>query len=151
MGNLIVLTSCCRGKREGGEYFYNYEDSILPKLREGTKQRVYETRNKIFNLLKEGNIVDNVRRDGNRLTNDFNPLLNDGPEFAPHKKVNNKYLPAYQRYKGRFFNWATVYGRLKTFEESISQGIHTLLVFRNAWPYHLMNLFRLIIVSSEMI
>jgi hypothetical protein len=128
MGKLLVLTSCCRGKREGGEPVYNYEKSIIPKIRESTRQRVYETRNKIFTLLKEGRIVDNVRRDGNRLSNEYNPLIQEGPEFSPNKQIKNTYLPAYQRYKGRFFYWATDFGREETFERSMAQGCHTLFV-----------------------
>ncbi len=127
MGKVLVLISCCRGKREGGEPSYNYDDSILPKLREGTRHLVYEIRSNIFKLLKNGRIVDNVRRDGNRLSNEYNPVLQDGPEFSPNSQVKGKYLPAYQRYNGRFFYWATDFGEEKTFEKSISQSYHTLL------------------------
>jgi len=133
MGDILILISCCDHKRESDEEDsdYRYQDSILYNLPENTRDRVLQVRQQIFKLIIEGRTEDRLRAGGKRRSNPYNIDLKDGPDLSPHlypnHTNNNKYLPAFQRYAGRFFKAAG----LETVKKAIYSEdtmCHTLLV-----------------------
>jgi hypothetical protein len=126
MGNVLILISCCNFKETRSTDRYNLSDSILSILHDETRLRIFRKRNEIFNLIKEGKIYDALRAGGNRKSNPYNKKLVNGPDLSvsfEEQPIDN-FLPAYKRYKGRFFSEVGE----DIFEESIRNDIHTLLL-----------------------
>jgi mRNA-degrading endonuclease RelE of RelBE toxin-antitoxin system/cytoplasmic iron level regulating protein YaaA (DUF328/UPF0246 family) len=85
-------------KKKGGKKEYFEKGAIFPKLKPNTRETLLELRHEAFNILMSGEI----RWQGiptNQL--DFNKELARGKDFGG--QLDARYLPALDRYEGRFF------------------------------------------------
>lgn len=125
----LILVSCSDKKKEGGAPFLSGADPV-PWLKDvGLREQLFETRAKVFDLIKAGKLVDSEKKQGNRGLNPMNASLVEGPDFGG-SSAGGFYLPACVRYDGRFFR--TIRGRSSE-EELISrwQGVrdgHRVLI-----------------------
>ena len=142
MSDHIIIISCSNGKARGGNAAYNPDDSITAFLPPEIQQTVWERRRTIADWIIAGQVEDRLRGDGNRRDSRYNIDLKMGPdlgaglsEICPpdahsdmrqesQSKATIKYLPAYERYDGRFF----VNAGLETFEKAIVDECHVLIV-----------------------
>ena len=142
MSDHIILISCSNGKVRGGNAAYNPNDSITAFLPSDIQQTVWERRRTIADWIIAGQVEDRLRGDGNRRDSRYNIALRMGPDLGAglsetyppdtHSDIRQKsqskapieYLPAYERYDGRFF----VNAGLETFEKAIVEECHVLIV-----------------------
>jgi hypothetical protein len=97
--NILILTICSNTKIKYGRKIKEKYEGITNFLPDVLVKALYGTRYKVFNLIKS----DKVSRHGKLLREmPFNADLVDGPEFLG-KKLEGHYLPAIQRYNGRFY------------------------------------------------
>jgi cytoplasmic iron level regulating protein YaaA (DUF328/UPF0246 family) len=103
---ILFLIICSNTKEEGGSRTdYDRDSRIwgsLAQESEGVAQDLYRARSYVRNLISQSN---EARRDGRPLKAlRFNQNLKDGPDFSA-RGINpvGGYLPAVQRYDGRFF------------------------------------------------
>ena len=142
MSDHIILISCSNGKVRGGNAAYNPDDSITAFLPSDIQQMVWERRRTIADWIIAGQVEDRLRGDGNRRDSRYNIALRMGPDLGAglsenirpdtHSDIRQEsqlkapieYLPAYERYDGRFFANAG----LETFEKAIVEECHVLIV-----------------------
>lgn len=142
MSDHIILISCSNGKVRGGNGAYNVSNSITAMLAPDIQQQLLERRRRIAGLIMAGQVEDRLRGDGNRRDSRYNMELQLGPDMGvfgstecPAGKqpditsvsgttTSLQYLPAYQRYDGRFFAHAGV----EAFEMAILEECHVLIV-----------------------
>jgi len=104
----LLLLSCSRDKEPGGAPFVSGRRTITGRLPESGADLV-KGRNRILRHLKEPPGLYNAdQAGGSRIERLCNQRLCLGPEFGHAVLQEARYLPAYQRYSGRFFT------RLKT-------------------------------------
>ena len=86
----LVLISCSATKKTDGKPEYHFNDSILSIFGEKTRSSIYGKRQKVFDYLKKGNIIDLDRAGWNR--KDHNVELKEGPDLFPdYISENNLY------------------------------------------------------------
>ena len=126
MGNSLILVSCSNGKIRGGAPDYSHDHSILSQLSPEIRARVLERRHAIYQLISGGMVEDRLRGDGNRRDSRYNLELKAGPDmdFPDAPTDPGRYMPAYQRYDGRFFAHAGI----DALEQAILQDCHVLIV-----------------------
>jgi len=142
MSDHIIIISCSNGKVRGGNAAYNPDDSITAFLPPDIQQTVWERRRTIVDWIIAGQVEDRLRGDGNRRDSRYNIDLKMGPDLGAglsemyppdahsdmrqqsQPKTPIKYLPAYERYDGRFF----VNAGLEAFERAILEECHVLIV-----------------------
>ena len=142
MSDHIIIISCSNGKVRGGNTAYNPDDSITAFLPPEIQQTVWERRRTIADWIIAGQVEDRLRGDGNRRDSRYNVDLKMGPDLGAglsetcppdthsdmrqesQSKAPIQYLPAYERYDGRFF----VNAGLETFEKAIVEECHVLIV-----------------------
>lgn len=100
MGSLILI-SCSDKKRESGGAYPANSDPVPWLKDQALRQRLFDTRSKVFELIKENRLVDSEKRQGNRGRDPRNANLVMGPDFGGG--AEGVYLPACVRYDGRFF------------------------------------------------
>ena len=100
MKNLILI-SCSDKKRDGGRSHPVDADPIPWLSDPGLRQRLFENRSAVFDLIKENRLADSEKKQGNRGRDPRNANLVKGPEFGG--SAEGAYLPACVRYDGRFF------------------------------------------------
>ena len=121
MSDHIILISCSNGKVCGGNEAYNPNDSITAFLPPDVQRAVWQRRRTIADWIIAGQLEDRLRGDGNRRDSRYNVALRMGPDLGvglsetyppnihsdTYQKFQSKapieYLPAYERYDGRFF------------------------------------------------
>ncbi len=97
---ILIITICSNNKVQGGSPFIKGKPSIINSLPE-LAQTVIRKRQTILHLLKEGNVV----RDNIEISNmQLNSRLRLGPDIGGNEA--SLYMPAHQRYIGRFFSEA---------------------------------------------
>ncbi len=142
MSDHIILISCSNGKVRGGSAAYNIHDSIAAALPTETRRELWLCRSAIAGRILAGLVEDRLRGDGNRRDSRYNIALQMGAdmgiglsESCPTERYLQKqketlpdasvqYLPAYERYDGRFF----AHAGLETFEKAILEECHVLIV-----------------------
>jgi len=129
MSQTLILISCSNRKNRGGKKEYQFKDSILSAINDKTTLiNIYRTRSDILNLLINGEVEDRLRGRENRRGSPYNNNLKIGPDFSPDFLLNNNsdifYMPAYERYDGRFFTHA---GGVETFLNAVIRECHTLI------------------------
>lgn len=100
MGNLILI-SCSDKKKEGGGAYPAGSDPVPWLKDQSLRQRLFDTRSKVYELIKENRLVDAEKSQGDRGLDPRNASLALGPDFGG--KAEGSYLPACVRYDGRFF------------------------------------------------
>lgn len=120
MSKILILISCSNKKStENKEHFKN---SVVDHLSQ-SGHLLFSARKKIKKLIQEGKVVDRELKEGNRKDREENENLINGPDFGGEE---NKlvYLPAYKRYRGRFFS------KLKDsdWENAKKNGYHILIL-----------------------
>ncbi len=94
---ILLITICSNNKKQGGSLFIKGEPSILTKLPEHASA-IIKKRQAIWHLLKEGEAI----RDGVEISQmQLNSRLKLSPDFGGNE--SSLFMPAYQRYIGRFF------------------------------------------------
>ncbi len=94
---ILLITICSNNKKQGGSPFVKGGPSILTALPEHASGTI-EKRRAILRLLKEGEAV----RDGVEISHmQLNSRLKLGPDFGGNE--SSLFMPAHQRYIGRFF------------------------------------------------
>lgn len=103
----LILLSCSRGKTSGGgPYDHNSQsrqiESSLPK----TGGALFQTRRQILWLLAGGapRLKNDDQSAGFRDQHPVNKRLIAGRDFAQNNFNRSAYMPAFQRYNGRFFS-----------------------------------------------
>ena len=151
MSSHIILISCSNGKQRGGHFAYNARHAITALLPLEVRRKLLHRRSVIAGRMMSGQVTDRLRGDGNRrdsrynieltLGPDLNPdLISDlipdlvpdlVPDVAPATETTASdsppfmaYLPAYQRYDGRFF----AHVGQNAFEQAILEDCHVLIV-----------------------
>lgn len=95
--NVLFITICTKRKNAGGTPGYEPEKSIIRTLSEDHRTKLLKTREKIRSQLDEI-IFDGI------VVDEENQSLKYSEDFGgPHSGEAN-YLPAYERYNGRFYN-----------------------------------------------
>lgn len=137
-GNLFVV--CCSNHKDEGGHDYkpvHCAYDLIPDL----KKDFFETRNRALeSLILNDEVYDRFRKRLN--LKPYNKYIREGPDFGG--KAIGKYLPAYQRYQGRFFKEI----RSKTWEHLkdnvvIISGLYGILL-----PYEPIQLYSLDISVS---
>lgn len=143
MSSHIILISCSNGKNRGGHSAYNARHAITALLPTEVRQELLHLRSVIAGLLMSGQVTDRLRGDGNRRDSRYNIELSPGSDLMPDPAPNLisdptptiqstdsgsrppiAYLPAYERYDGRFF----AHAGLDAFENAILKDCHILIV-----------------------
>lgn len=95
--DVLFVTICTKRKNAGGTSGYEPEKSIVSMLSEDHRTKLLKTREEIRSQL------DNIIFDG-IVVHEENQSLKYSEDFGgPHSGEAN-YLPAYERYNGRFYN-----------------------------------------------
>lgn len=95
---ILIVTICSLNKKAGGTSRYNEKETIGFKLKSKTRDLIITNRNKALNLLWSGKI----KWQGIPLPKlDYNKDLNRGKDFGGTANFA-RYLPAIERYDGRF-------------------------------------------------
>ncbi len=128
MSHHIILISCSDGKNRGGEPDYNADHSLTALLPPDVQQPLWQCRRTIAELIMAGQVEDRLRGDGNRRDSRYNIELALGPDIGINPAETEppvvSYLPAYQRYDGRFF----AHAGQEAFEQAILEDYHVLIV-----------------------
>lgn len=142
MSDHIILLSCSNGKTRGGSAVYSIHDSIASDLPAETRRELWSCRSAIAGRILAGLVEDRLRGDGNRRDSRYNIALQLGAdmgvglsESGPMERYTQKqseiqseassqYLPAYERYDGRFF----AHAGLETFEKVFCEECHVLII-----------------------
>jgi len=94
---ILLITICSNNKKQGGGPFAKGKPSLLTALPEHAST-IIKKRQAILHLLEEGDAI----RDGVEISHmQLNSRLKLGPDFGGNE--SSLYMPAYQRYIGRFF------------------------------------------------
>jgi len=120
--NTIILISCSRGKTDAGGTIFK-EQIFFQILSSVLQNELLEKRKVLRKYLKNYQITDFKFKEGNRGDRQENMALIDGSDFGGNDQ-GLVYLPAYQRYKGRFF------GQLdkKDWDKCKQFGYHVLIL-----------------------
>jgi len=94
---VLFITICTKGKNPDGNMGYTVKTSILNKLNDNHRQELKDTRKKIQSLLGK------LKFDG-ILVDEENKSLQCTEDFGGSPSDTARYLPAYERYNGRFYN-----------------------------------------------
>ncbi len=99
----LLLLSCSNAKREGGRPFDPSTRKISDSLSGETRNALHNQRNRVLSLLRGegGRLYNEDQKGGFRDERTCNADIAQGPDFA--NSADGSYLPAYQRYNGRFF------------------------------------------------
>jgi cytoplasmic iron level regulating protein YaaA (DUF328/UPF0246 family) len=97
----LILISCSDKKKEGGAPYPLGADPVPWLKNPELRQRLFEVRNTVFDLIKADKLSDTEKRQGTRGKDPRNSALVKGPDFDGNKA--GVYLPACLRYDGRFF------------------------------------------------
>jgi hypothetical protein len=126
MSKYLILISCSNGKNRGGDASYPVSDSLPSQLSHDLCNKFYKRRRVILDLIKAGNVEDRLRGDGNRRDSRYNSTLQIGLDTSEDESVTSslEYLPAYQRYDGRFY----AHAGLDAFEKAYIEEYHVLIV-----------------------
>lgn len=111
-GRTLILLSCSRDKRSGGDPYDFQKPSILSKacLSDTSLAQLTDQRFEIFKLLNptlyrtSTRLYNEDQKGGFRDERQCNRALRPGPDFGAANPGMKTYLPAYQRYCGRFFS-----------------------------------------------
>ena len=94
---ILLISICSNNKKQGGGPFAKGKPSLLTALPEHASTFI-KIRQAILHLLKEGEAI----RDGVEISHmQLNSRLKLGPDFGGNE--SSLFMPAYQRYIGRFF------------------------------------------------
>ena len=130
----LIVIACSHTKRDGGGAFAGPPAAgwiAEPGLRERTLSR----RSYVYSLVRDAKIEDGFERGGNRAHQPANRNLKRGPDFGGTSVPGEEgqYLPAWQRYNGRIYNFITS-GAWENYFESqqrvrvlIMSGLYELL------------------------
>lgn len=104
----LILISCSHAKRQGGEPFGKttaVRTILSENLPPASKSRLVEMRKHVLSLLqgKNGRLYNSDQGGGYRDLREENSRLVLGPDFGAADPGGPLYLPAYKRYRGRFF------------------------------------------------
>lgn len=104
-GRTLLLLSCSRDKRSGGELLDLRSRSVPACIPRDPSLRLLSTREKVRQML-QGNttrLYNEDQKGGFRDERRANQRLIGGPDFSGPSTNRKTYLPAYRRYSGRFF------------------------------------------------
>lgn len=127
MTDQVLFISICSGqKNPGGTTGYNKVSSIVTKLRPETQNRLLALRDTIRSRLK------NLEFDGFNI-DDENDNLQKAEDFNGNPSETAQYLPAIERYNGRFYNSHSGLGVKNKNNQSgkdliASKGYHLLIL-----------------------
>ncbi|TFG75468.1 MAG: peroxide stress protein YaaA [Thermodesulfobacteriales bacterium] len=96
---ILIITICSFTKEAGGITYYNKVDSIINELSHYTADRLIERRNTILEHLWNGDFDTQGQTVS---SHKFNSELVKGPDFGVASSLA-LYLPAIERYNGRFY------------------------------------------------
>ncbi len=98
---VLILSICSNTKQKKNEQEeYEYTSSILSKLPADYQIKLFENRKKAYDIIKS----EKITRDHQKVTSfPLNDHLVDGPDIVFNSPKKGYYLPAIQRYEGRFF------------------------------------------------
>ena len=119
MGNILILISCSRVKSEENSEFCTIQ-KFIDSIKEN-KGKFFEKRKNIKDWIQKEWVVD--KESGENRKRIENRELIDGPDFGGNIQ-GKKYLPAYKRYKGRFFTELDE----EDWEKAKEKGYHILIV-----------------------
>jgi len=97
---ILILTICSFNKASGPDTEYDVENSIASILKANFATKLLKKRSEIFRLIKTSSSLDWQGVPLNKL--EFNNNLVLGPDLGGNDS-RRKYLPAIERYRGRFF------------------------------------------------
>jgi len=105
MSDSLILISCSNSKAEldyGYEYFYKSGQKLVDTLSEDLQLSILGKRQKVFNWIKNGTLIDTSRQQGRRFTHAMNRNLYLGPDLGGNDQ-RATYLMAKERYEGQFY------------------------------------------------
>ncbi len=104
----LILLSCSHAKLGGGRLFDAAARQILRSLR-NQREALIKKRRRLLGLLhgESGRLYDEDQKGGFRNLRPCNRSLVAGPDFDGSISDQEIYLPAYERYNGRFFDQLT--------------------------------------------
>jgi hypothetical protein len=105
MSDSLILISCSNSKAEldyGYEYFYKSGPKLVDTLSEDLQLSILGKRQKVFNWLKNGTLIDTSRQQGRRSTHAMNRNLYLGQDLGGNDQ-RATYLMAKERYEGQFY------------------------------------------------
>jgi len=109
---VLFLTICSLTKADGGEPEYNEQESITSSLSSGLSDKFLKRREQARQLVKRATELDWQGVPLSEL--EFNQHLTQGQDFGGHHTA--AYLPALDRYEGRFFQTLGTDGKNKLSE-----------------------------------
>lgn len=124
MSEYIVLISCSNSKSEldyGIDYYNKTNPKFIDKTSKSQKD-IFERRKAVFNLIKNGTLVDALRQQGRRATHAMNRNLVLGPDLGG-EDANGTYLMAKDRYEGQFY-----YPVANYWDKILSNDHHILII-----------------------
>jgi len=95
---ILFVAICSNGKISGGRAEYNFKNSVVNFLSAEAKDALMETREFNFQHIKEGGYTR-----GGKLLRDFPYNKNLKKSFDFGGRETAEFLPAYKRYRGRFY------------------------------------------------
>ena len=104
----LILIACSHTKRDGGAtYGGPLADGWISG--QSLRQRTISRRSYIYGILRDAKIEDGFERGGNRAHQPANRHLKYGPDFGGNviPGEEGRYMPAWQRYNGRIYNYIT--------------------------------------------
>jgi mRNA-degrading endonuclease RelE of RelBE toxin-antitoxin system len=126
---ILILTICSFTKTAGGVDEYNVQDAIVSRLSQKAKSVLLQSRADVWYLLKLSDRIDWQGVPASELA--FNQGLVQGIDLGGHDKPA-RYLPALQRYDGRFFQSLKKEGASKLEESShhflFMSGLYGLVI-----------------------
>ena len=101
----LVLIACSHGKRDGGESPFAGPAPVGWIPERGLRQRVISKTSYVYSLIHDAKLEDGFERGGNRAHQPANVGLKFGPDLGGVSVPGEegRYLPAWQRYNGRFY------------------------------------------------
>jgi hypothetical protein len=107
-GRSLILLSCSRAKRGSGRLFDSGSRQIVGSLG-NQRSALSKTRKQLLRLLRgqAGRLYDEDQKGGFRDLRPCNRQLFEGPDFGASISDQEIYLPAHERYCGRFFDQLT--------------------------------------------
>ncbi|MGY4424488.1 pimeloyl-ACP methyl ester carboxylesterase [Bradyrhizobium sp. JR6.1] len=127
----LILIACSHGKKDGGGA---YSGQPLRWVPEATLRQDYlAKRNYIYSVLKDGKLVDNFERGGNRSHQPANARLVHGLDLGGVATTAGEYLPACERYSGRLYGriskdgWESYFRNTPQVKVLIMSGLYGLI------------------------
>lgn len=127
--NILIMTACSFNKVRELDAKYNAENSIASILVPSLADKLLKTRLEIFELIKTSSSIEWQGVPLNKL--EFNKNLVLGPDLGGDDS-GGKYLPAIERYQGRFFLALGDDGKLSLMDSAhhflILSGLYGILI-----------------------